>query len=281
MRHTLFKMQVCIFHGVTLYAKRPKVTILKPTDINAQKQRQQNAYTWFDSEAGRRLIQLEQPLLTRLSEGLFGYYLVQVQNFGHSFHVFDESPIQHRIQINLPGNAGLDTSVAACSEALPLATAAIDAVILPHTLDFAANPYLALKEVERILIPEGHVIILGFNALSLWGLWRWILQYRGKAPWTGHFLSYRRLSNWLGELGFDIESSAVCAFAPPGLNTTRSTRLDWLENWGQRNMSGFNGVYALRAVKRVSTVKRIKMRRQPTVRTTDARAPALGKFHVR
>ncbi len=54
----------------------------------------------------------------------------------------------------------------------------IDLVFLPHTLEFSADPHQVLRETERVLIPEGRVIILGFNPLSSLGLWR-LFRRRG------------------------------------------------------------------------------------------------------
>ena len=46
----------------------------------------------------------------------------------------------------------------------------LDLVVLPHALELARDPHLTLREVERVLVPEGRVVIAGFNPASLWGL---------------------------------------------------------------------------------------------------------------
>jgi SAM-dependent methyltransferase len=53
---------------------------------------------------------------------------------------------------------------------LPFATHSIDLVVMPHILEFAPDPHQVLREVERVLVPEGHVVITGFNPASMWGL---------------------------------------------------------------------------------------------------------------
>jgi ubiquinone/menaquinone biosynthesis C-methylase UbiE len=40
---------------------------------------------------------------------------------------------------------------------LPLAANSIDLVVMPHTLEFAPDPHQMLREVERVLVPEGQV----------------------------------------------------------------------------------------------------------------------------
>jgi SAM-dependent methyltransferase len=149
-------------------------------------------------------------------------------------------------------------SARALSEQLPLASDTVDLVVLPHTLDFSLDPHLVLREAERILIPEGRVLIVGFNPISLWGLWRGALRWRGGVPWCGRFLSYRRIVDWLVLLGFDIEYSDVCAFAPPLDSDRWARRLDRAEGLGRRVWPMLAGVYVVRAVKRVSTIRPIK-----------------------
>lgn len=235
---------------------------MNQTYLSTQKQLGGQVSAWFASPAGQRLLQLEQPVIKQFNEDLFGYYLVQLQGFGHSASLFDESPIKHRLQIDLSVGKNAVTAICARSEVLPLATASVDVVVLPHTLDFALDPHQVLREVERVLIPEGRVIILGFNPASLWGLYRLLLRHRGGAPWSGHFIAYQRVNDWLKVLGFAVESSQVCAFAPPISSDRWARRMAWLDVWGQYLTPGLSGVYALRAVKRVSTVRPIKMRAQ-------------------
>jgi ubiquinone/menaquinone biosynthesis C-methylase UbiE len=52
---------------------------------------------------------------------------------------------------------------------LPFAANSIDLAVMPHVLESHDNPHQILREVERILIPDGQLVITGFNPLSLWG----------------------------------------------------------------------------------------------------------------
>ena len=213
---------------------------------------------WFSRGAGARLLDAEQTLLARLSEDVFGYHLVQVQDYGHTLDAFADCPVKYRSLLDRGGDSTAGVSARALSEQLPLASDAVDLVVLPHTLDFSLDPHLVLREAERILIPEGRVLIVGFNPISLWGLWRGVLRWRGNVPWCGRFLSYRRIVDWLVLLGFDIEYSDVCAFAPPLDSDTWARRVGRGENLGRRVWPMLAGVYVVRAVKRVSTIRPIK-----------------------
>jgi len=213
---------------------------------------------WFSYGAGARLCNAERELLERLSEDVFGYHLVQVQDYGLGLGAFQQCPIKHRSLLDHCGEMVPDASACARGEQLPLASDSVDLVVLPHTLDFALDPHQVLREVERILIPEGRVLILGFNPFSLWGVWRLALRWRGSVPWCGHFLSYRRIVDWLGLLGFDIECTDVCAISPPLRRESWARRIASLEVTGRRIWPMVAGVYAVRAVKRVSTVRPIR-----------------------
>ena len=215
---------------------------------------------WFGRPGGTRLADAEKEILGRFAGDLFGYYLVYLHDFDEDAGFLEECPVRNKLSL-CAARASACCDVVALGEQLPLRTDSLDAVLLRHSLDFALDPQQVLREVERVLIPEGRVLIVGFNPFSLWGLWRLVLKWRGRAPWRGHFLSFRRVSDWLGLLGFDIEYTDVAAFAPP-LPDSWQRRLGPVERLGRRLLPMFAGVYVIRAVKRVSTVTPLRLRWQ-------------------
>jgi hypothetical protein len=120
-------------------------------------------------------------------------------------------------------------------------------------LEFAADGHQVLRETERVLIPEGRVVIMGFNALSLWGGWRLIRRGQRGAPWCGQFLTPFRTADWLSLLGFQVEMQETMMFRPPWRRALLQ-ELSFLESLGKRYWPLLAGVYAIRAVKRVSTL---------------------------
>jgi SAM-dependent methyltransferase len=225
------------------------MTMPLPTQDLNQQSLYQAVEEWFTSPSGNTLLQDERKLITRLSCDVFGYHLLQVQDFGHGLQVFEECPIQQKW--SLQASTLHKPDVYALSEFLPLASDSVDLVLLAHTLDFALDPQQVLREAERVLIPEGRVIILGFNPMSRLGLMHYLPPWRSRTPYQGQFLSYHRLHDWLSLLGFAVEKSDVLLM-PPLSNT----------NWMRRWLPAFADIYALRAVKRVSTVRPVKMRRR-------------------
>jgi len=203
---------------------------------------------WFQTALGRRLLKEEADALQQILPHLFGYHLLQIGTIGHGY-LLESSRISHRCVLNPSYSA----TVCALPDALPFAQDSIDVVVLPHILEFEENPLDILREVERVLIPEGNVVILGFNPLSLWGGWRYLS--RGKtAPWCGRFLPISRIKNCLASLGFDFKKQQSFFFSLP-FNETGV-----LEKIGARWMGYFGAVYLLHAKKRVTTITPIKPR---------------------
>lgn len=146
--------------------------------------------------------------------------------------------------------------------ALPFPESSLDLVVLPHTLELSAEPHAVLREVERVLVPEGRVVISGFNPASLWGL----RQRRGRLyqrwgyddfflPWTGDFIGYWRLRDWLRLLNFEVESGRFGCYRPALTNQKWLDRLDWMDSAGERWWPIFGAVYFLVAIKRVRGVR--------------------------
>ncbi len=214
---------------------------------------------WYRTPLGRRLAASEADCLERMLRDTFGYQLLQIGFIEALDDVLSGSRIRHRTLLldAMPGYRARETQrahiiVEPCR--LPVATDSIDAVVLPHVLEFAADAHQVLRETERVLIPEGRVILLGFNSLSLWGLRRLMtLERRKRVPWCGRFLTPFRVADWLSLLGFDIEIEERLMFGLPWRRALFG-RLSLAHTVAYRLWPIFAGVYAVRAVKRVSTM---------------------------
>ncbi len=210
---------------------------------------------WLQHAPGRVLLEQEQRCLEEVFSGLFGHHLVQLGGGGFDFDLSGVSRFRSHLVLDTSLPAQLQAAhVRADPLELPILSGAVDAVLMPHTLDFSADPHRILREVERILIPEGRVVILGFNPLSLWGLWRLFKRFSTPVPWRGHFLGVRRINDWLSLLGFDLEITRQLMFRPPLRGSGMMVRLERMERIGQRFWPQLSSVYLLQAVKRVSTM---------------------------
>ncbi len=233
---------------------------MRPMEAGAANERElvQALDQWFHSDLGGLVLEQERERLAELATGLFGYYLLEVSLLCRHPDYLAECPIRRRFRIT-PCAEGAG-QVVARPEQLPVATDYIDAVILPHTLDFAADPRQVLREVDRVLIPEGKVVIVGFNPWSLWGLWRAMPGAGRRLPWRGHFLSFSQVEDWLSVLGFDVEQVETLLFRPPWKRPFLMRSVRGMERLGARFWPWLAGVYILVATKRVSTLTPVRLR---------------------
>jgi SAM-dependent methyltransferase len=204
---------------------------------------------WFESDAGRYVMERELAWFDATSADLFGFIAMQIGLCQVDCLRANRMPFRY---CGKPGGGG----VRLLPELLPLATQSLDLVALPHALEFSPNPHQLLREVERVLRPEGRLLLTGFNPLSFWGMRR-ILGSRHAYPWNGRFLRLTRIKDWLSLLNFDLVGGRMACYAPP-LNRQRLLHgFGFLESAGDRWWALGGGIYMLHAVKRVHGIRLI------------------------
>ncbi len=215
---------------------------------------------WYRTELGRRLLADEQVVLESVLPGLFGYHLLQV-GAPWEDDLLSSSRIRHRMVVEgLTNDSSAPGTFRADPWALPIASGSLDVLVLPHTLEFQRDPHQVLREAERTLIPEGHVVILCFNPGSLWGLRRLFRGWRHPPPWCGHFLTLTRVKDWLALLGFDTVLARGYFFRPPIHHPGVMERLQFLENTGRRWWPLLGAGYLCVAKKRVVAMTPLRPR---------------------
>lgn len=223
----------------------------------------QQFQNWYTSSLGKRLAQREKQILDKYLPDLFGYFLLQcgcpeikaekvVGNWLESSRVSTRFCLDYNINQEL--------SCQACLDQLPVKSDSIDVVILPHVLEFSAIPHQVLRETERVLIAEGHVVILGFNPWSIWNIFRLCLFWKKQAPWNAHFLAASRVVDWLALLGFDVVQRQGYFYEPPIQRENIIKKMALLDKIGQRFWPNFGAAYVLIARKRVETLTPIRPR---------------------
>lgn len=206
---------------------------------------------WFDTPLGAHLLKRELAYFDGEVVDVFGFNALQ---FGLPEHDFlRSSRIPMRAAIGPEGPVRLRADP--CE--LPVATGEVDLVVLPHTLEFSPNPHQLLREVSRVLRPEGRLVLSGFNPWSLWGAARILRSRGGEYPWCGQFVALPRIKDWLALLGFELAGGRMTAYTPPCRGELWLERLRFMEHAGDRWWPFAGGVYFLHAVKRVSGVRLI------------------------
>ena len=220
---------------------------------------------WFGTPLGQYLLEKERAYLDELTPDIFGFHALQLGLPG--FDLLRENRITHRLRV---AAADAPDVFARCHE-LPFATQSIDLVLLPHVLEFAEEPHAVLREVDRVMMPEGRLVIVGFNPWSLWGLRSALGFSRHAHPWNGRFVSLLRVKDWLALLGFDVSAGRLIAYAPPFDREKLRRRFGFMEPAGDRWWAVGGAVYMLQAVKRVRGMRLIT----PSWQEKDAREKAL------
>lgn len=217
---------------------------------------------WYADPLGKTLLEAERAALEEVLPNLFGYHLVQVGALSPD-DLLESSRINHKVVIDPDPELVPTPGILGYPDGLPLTPGTIDVVLLPHTLEFEQAPHEVLREVERALIPEGHVVIVTFNPWSMWGLWRVALHRGRRAPWHGHYLGLTRIKDWLALLGFDTVHVSPVFFRPPLKGGSFMRRLRFMDRAGRRAWPIFAAVNIVVGKKRVATLTPIRPRWRP------------------
>ncbi len=209
---------------------------------------------WLATEQGRYIMAWEQDKVDALIADQFGYNALQLGSPQHRFLAKNRIPLRQVV-----GESG-DVDVFCDLRELPFATNSVDLVVMPHVLEFHADRHQILREVERILIAEGQLVITGFNPLSLWGLRQRLRMGPDEYPLNGGYISVLRLKDWLQLLSFEVDRGIFGCYAPPCAQERWLKRWHFMEAAGNRWWSYAGGVYLLRAVKRVRGMRLIMPR---------------------
>ena len=250
---------------------------------------------WLLSPAGEYLLAWEQSHLDQAVADLFGFHALQLglpqldalraNRMPHRWLAVDgsgeaASPAAPTRPAGMPARI---PTLRCDLDALPFDAKSLDLVVLPHTLELARDPHQTLREVERVLMPEGRALIVGFNPASLWGARQKLGRVRRKLPLgprgdlflphAGEFIGYRRLRDWLRLLSFEVESGRFGCYIPPVRSAQWLDRFAWMEAAGDRLWPVFGALYYIVAVKRVRGMRLVGLVRDEVRQKAPAAAP--------
>jgi SAM-dependent methyltransferase len=226
---------------------------------------------WLSTPQGAYVLDWELAQFDSAVEDVFGFRAVQIGLPEVDF--LRQNRIPWRFSLALEPGAGL----AADPLQMPLASQSVDLVVLPHVLENHANPHEVLREAERALMPEGHIVISGFNPASLWRIRQLFAFGREEAPWDAKFIGLLRLRDWLRVLGFELNGGMFGCYAPPFRDKLWIDRFAFMEKAGARWWPIAGGIYVVRAVKRVHGMRLVT----PAWRQERARRRALAPMTQR
>ena len=227
---------------------------------------------WLGSAPGSYVLRWQQAQYDSKVSDVFGYHALQCSLPGldalrsnrmpHRCRAWLggewAEPADRRLGASVPTDSVVeDTLILDAFEALPIASDSIDLLVLPHVLEFCSDPHQVLREAQRVLRPDGKLMISGFNPVSFWGARQLFMRplpsrlSRPYLPEEGQFISAPRLRDWCKLLSFDIESTQYGCFAPPCRSDIWLKRWDFLEGVGDRLWPICGAIHFTTAVKRV------------------------------
>lgn len=240
---------------------------------------------WLATPVGSYVRAWEQERLDVLTADLFGFNAVQVGLPQIQALRANRMPNKWLTDTH-PPESGEDASCAPTVVVhdfaeLPFASQTLDLVVLPHVLEFAEEPHQILREVERVLIPEGQVIVCGFNPASMWGLRQAVGSLTGAhfLPQHGEFISVPRLKDWLKLLSMDVNRGHFGCYAPPCLTQKWLDRFAFMEPAGDRWWPYLGAVYMVQAIKRVRGMRLIGPVWSKKLAKAPNGVPATNKIH--
>ena len=238
-------------------------------------------HDWLATPPGQYLLAWERAQMAQTVANLFGYHALQLGL--PELDALETNRMPHRwLATQSEAEMALSPRVAFATHffALPFPANSLDLVVLPHTLELTVDPHGALREVARVLVPEGRVVIAGLNPLSLWGFRQRRAQLFSRfgsdslfLPPEGEFIGYLRLRDWLRLLNLEIEVGHFGCYRPAFSSQAMLHRFNWMDKAGARWWPILGSAYFLVAVKRVHSMTPINPIRKPVLRLLVAPVP--------
>lgn len=217
-----------------------------------QRQKNYSCHDWYSTQVGNAVLEVERMAIENLPVKLFGHYLLQVDG-PNDFDFSNLSGVRKKIYLHnefshLPAKY-CDYSVCGDFTDLPFLPGSIDIAFIFHALEFAKQPYQVLQEFTDILVPEGYLLIFGFNPYSLFGI-KHFFSADSNSLWQGKYINMRCLERWLKELGFIIVHKQTMFFLPPFKSKKMLKKFLFLEGFGSMFCPSLGGVSMILAQKK-------------------------------
>ena len=197
---------------------------------------------WFTTSKGQILQQQEAAFLKRSITVSCKQVIVQIGALGWENEFIDCSLYEKFYVMDDEQDSCYKTKLLrGTTVALPFKSESVDMVILPHVLEFDSNKHQVLREVERILKPEGKLTIISFNPWNIYINLQYMKRRARNTPWFPGLVTRTRIEDWLRLLNFEVELAAGFNFDATRIHSGHA------EGRGQELRVA---AYAIKAIKR-------------------------------
>ena len=166
-------------------------------------------FGWYQTPRGKLLKELEADYLQKSITVSCQQIILQIGGLGWESEFID-CTLYKKYTVLDAKSLGCDIAIKIQAKAycLPVQSESIDMIIVPHMLEFDTHRFQTMREIERVLKPEGLVVILNFNPWSFWVRYQFLWDKKMADSWGGHFLSRARVLDWLKLLNFEVIMSS-------------------------------------------------------------------------
>ena len=224
---------------------------------------------WFKTPLGAALLRAEKRLIMRRLEHCFGDRLLQM-SINDELNICAGNRLQHAF--TLSPKVATNHAQASCNfEALALPEDSIDVVVLHHVLEFCADPHQVLREVKRVLIPNGKLFVISINPFSPLAARFTLAVMIGQQHFLRQSIGSHRLHDWLELLEMPTLGWQNGFHQLPINNDKFLSWQSKFADFSQKHSMPMGGVFMLEAVKQIHGMTAIKPKRM-------AWRPELGGF---
>lgn len=233
--------------------------------------------SWQDLPNGDIILSGIEEALQPWWQKFFGYYLLKIGGLSHEISC-DKTPIKQQVSCSpffLDYQKKQQVNIIGELDDLPLLKHSVDVCLLSHVLEFSLDPHHVIREANRVLIPNGHFIITGFNPFSLVGLNKVIPYRRNKSPWNAHFFSPMRVKDWLHLMGFEVISDKRFLYSSLVGEMNEHGVTNYGRKFAHNYLTSLGSIYVIIAKKRVLPLTPIKPKWQVSTKFNPVNVPSM------
>ncbi len=209
----------------------------------------ENPHSWQHLKNGQWVSESIQMRLDEWCPKLFGYHMLKLG--GLSCEIASTMcNIQHQVSVDIKNPLH---NIVADSYNLPFLEKSFDVVLLAHQLDYCDDPHRLLREVDRVMIDDGYLVLSGFNPISITGFSSLMPWRKHSLPWSGRMFTPHRIRDWLGLLNYEVVHTDQYGVFP-----WKNPIWTWMESGLGDCISPFGSLYFIVARKRTYPLKPIK-----------------------